>query len=101
MSFQSILSRSFGGIPFGGLEYGESQGGVALLLVDRWKNSDAPIAQFQNRLADLAFLIPHLDLVYPLHLHLAHLAGDRMISVSCQPIHVAAFVEMQPKTRSK
>ncbi len=61
---------------------------------DGRKDADAPIAEFKNGFADIAFLVAHFDAMQSADFYLAHLVGDGVVALARQPVDTCSQEKM-------
>jgi hypothetical protein len=73
---------------------GQHQRRILPLFGDGRKDADAPIAEFKNGFADIAFLVAHFDAVQSLDFDLAHLVGNGVVAVTCKSVDACSQEEV-------
>src|SRR5205085_4760089 len=77
-----------------GMEHGQGEGRIALLLSDRRQDVNAAVSDFDSCHADMALGVANLNTVLPGDLHVLHLIGNRMVSILRQPVDTASDQKM-------
>src|ERR1039457_150974 len=91
---------AIGSVTFLRMNDGERQWRVPFVFSPRRQNLNAAIFQLQNCFTNLTFLISCFDAVQSFDSYVAHLVGDRMVSVASHTVHTGSDNEVRAKLLS-
>jgi hypothetical protein len=90
ISFQSIRSRPSGDIRSLGVDHGQSQFRIMLVLANGRKNLNAFPFEFQRGFGQLTVPVSDFDTVQPFGGCSLHFGGDGVTPISGKPIHTSS-----------